>query len=227
LQRDILFALPASQRGLLTLVLRKLLASSTFAISGTLHSLVHRLQTKDDAAPALNEDDFETINELVDEWDSDDSGELTLQNSPDLLRKELDELQRYAGLADTIKRNSKGDALLAVLETALSKAVALGAARKAVIFTESRRTQRYLFELLGQAGYAGQIALINGTNTDPGSKAIYEAWLERHRGTDAVSGSRSADTKAAVVQEFRDRATILIATESAAEGVTCNSAPWW
>lgn len=219
LQRDILFALPASQRSLLTLVLRKLLASSTFAIAGTLHSLIHRLEAKESAESAINEEDFEAIDELADEWNGEDQPEFDLQHSPDLLRKELEELQRYAGLADSIKRNSKGDALLSVLETALEKAAALGAARKAVIFTESRRTQRYLFDLLSQAGYAGQIVLINGTNTDPGSKAIYEAWLERRRGTDAVSGSRSADTKAAIVEEFRDRATILIATESAAEGV--------
>ncbi len=223
LQRDNLFALPASQRSLLTLILRKLLASSTFAISGTLHSLIHRLQAKDAAesalSPVLNNEDFEAIDELADEWEGEDAAELDLKHSPDLLRKELEELQRYAGLADAIKRNSKGDALLSVLETALTKAVALGAARKAVIFTESRRTQRYLFELLSQAGYAGRIVLINGTNTDPGSKAIYEQWIERRRGTDAVSGSRPSDTKAAVVEEFRDRATILIATESAAEGV--------
>jgi len=219
LQREILFALPASQRSLLTLILRKLLASSTFAIAGTLHSLIQRLQEKDAAEPALSEEDFEAIDELEDEWDGEDKAGFDLQHSPDLLRKELAELQRYAGLADAIRRNSKGDALLAVLETALAKAVGLGAARKAVIFTESRRTQRYLFELLSQAGYDGQIVLINGTNTDPGSKAIYEEWLARHRGTDAVSGSRSADTKAAIIQEFRDRAIILIATESAAEGV--------
>lgn len=219
LQRDVLFALPASQRSLLTLVLRKLLASSTFAIAGTLHSLIHRLQAKEADEAALNEEDYEAIGELADEWDGEDQGEFDLQHSPDLLRKELEELQRYAGLADAIERNSKGDALISVLDTALAKAVALGAARKAVIFTESRRTQNYLFEVLGQAGYAGQIVLINGTNADAGSKAIYEAWLERHRGTDAVSGSRSADTKAAIVQEFRERATLLIATESAAEGV--------
>jgi|ERR1039458_1386915 SNF2 family DNA or RNA helicase len=39
LQRPELFALPASQRKLMTLVLRKLLASSTYAISGTLAAL--------------------------------------------------------------------------------------------------------------------------------------------------------------------------------------------
>ena len=219
LQRDILFALPASQRSLLTLVLRKLLASSTFAIAGTLHSLIHRLQAKDAAESALTEEDFEAIDELADEWEGEDTVEFDLKHSPDLLRKEMEELQRYAGIADAIKRNSKGDALLSVLETALAKAVALGAARKAVVFTESRRTQRYLFDILSQAGYAGQIVLMNGTNTDPGSKAIYEAWLERHRGTGALSGSRSSDTKAAIVEEFRDRASLLIATESAAEGV--------
>ncbi len=37
--------------------------------------------------------------------------------------------------------------------------------------------------------------------------------------TDAVSGSPTADRKAAIVEEFRDGAFILIATESAAEGV--------
>jgi hypothetical protein len=131
----------------------------------------------------------------------------------------LEELQKYVALADTIKRNSKGDALVSVLDTAFSKAESLGASRKAVIFTESRRTQAYLNDLLSNAGYAGQIVLINGSNADSGSKAIYEDWLERHRGTDAVSGSRSADMKAALVEAFRDTATILLATESAAEGI--------
>src|ERR1019366_4655154 len=82
LQRDILFALPASQRSLLTLVLRKLLASSTFAIAGTLHSLIHRLQAKDAAESALNEEDFEAIDELADEWEGEDSPELDLEHSP-------------------------------------------------------------------------------------------------------------------------------------------------
>jgi adenine-specific DNA-methyltransferase len=44
LQRDNLISLPASQRQLITLVLRKLLASSTFAIAGTLQGLVARLR---------------------------------------------------------------------------------------------------------------------------------------------------------------------------------------
>lgn len=46
LQRDNLHALPASQRSLMTLVLRKLLASSTFAIAGALGTISARLKAK-------------------------------------------------------------------------------------------------------------------------------------------------------------------------------------
>ncbi len=50
LQKDRLYALPASQRQLMTLILRKLLASSTYAISDTLKGLADRLQLVADAA---------------------------------------------------------------------------------------------------------------------------------------------------------------------------------
>src|SRR5690606_8565452 len=50
-------------------------------------------------------------------------------------------------------------------------------------------------------------------------KSIYEAWIERFKGTDRASGSRSADMRAALVDYFRDHATIMIATEAAAEGI--------
>ena len=46
LHRDNLQALPASQRSLMTLVLRILLASSTFVIAGALESLCRRLRAK-------------------------------------------------------------------------------------------------------------------------------------------------------------------------------------
>ena len=45
LQQPTLYALPASQRQLMTLILRKLLASSTYAISDTLAGLAHKLET--------------------------------------------------------------------------------------------------------------------------------------------------------------------------------------
>ena len=59
LQRDNLQALPASQRSLMTLVLRKLLASSTFAIAGALESISKRLKgrlQKQEPAASLEEE---------------------------------------------------------------------------------------------------------------------------------------------------------------------------
>jgi hypothetical protein len=44
LQRETLYALPSSQRQLMTLICRKLLSSSTYAISGTLEALANRLE---------------------------------------------------------------------------------------------------------------------------------------------------------------------------------------
>jgi len=97
--------------------------------------------------------------------------------------------------------------------------------QKAIIFTESRRTQEYLFRILEQTEFAGKVVLFNGTNNDPKSKEIYRRWLEQHTGTDRVSGSPSADMRAALVERFRDEADIMIATEAAAEGINlqfCN-----
>ena len=95
----------------------------------------------------------------------------------------------------------------------------MGAAQKAIIFTESRRTQNYLLRLLADSPFAEGIVLFNGTNTDERSKAIYQAWLKRHAGTDRVTGSRTADMRSALVDYFREEGRIMIATEAGAEGI--------
>ncbi len=221
LQRESLLALPTGQRHLITLILRKLLASSTFAIARTLRRLVHRLENLQEQVDLLDGDDLDGIDDLEDEWCDDVEEDLrTLRNiDPVLLKDELDELRSYADLADKIENNAKGESLIPALHAAFKHAQQLGAARKAVIFTESRRTQEYLFNLLTANGYAGKLVTINGSNSDPLSKEIYLEWLARHKEQDVVTGSKSVDIKAALVEHFRDSATILIATEAAAEGV--------
>jgi superfamily II DNA/RNA helicase len=97
--------------------------------------------------------------------------------------------------------------------------------QKAIIFTESRRTQEYLFNLLQQAEFVGKVVLFNGTNTDSQSQAIYQAWMKQRSATDRITGSPTADKRAALVEYFRDTASIMIATEAAAEGINlqfCN-----
>lgn len=222
LQTDKLYALPDGQRTLITMVLRKLLASSSFAIAGTLESLISRLRGLLAGVEAeLNLDDYDSFDELADENSDDGEDILTADLKRDHvgIQRELEQLERFLELAQSINANSKGDNLLSALEQGFQKMEELGGQQKAVIFTESRRTQSYLFNLLSNHGYEGQIVFLNGLNNDEGSKCIYAEWKERHKDDGLVSGSKQADMKAAVVEEFRDRACILIGTEAAAEGI--------
>lgn len=217
LARDNLHALPVGQRHLLTLVLRKLLASSSAAIGGTLERLLSRLRASESGADDGFGDDFETLEELREEWAPEERAPAPAV--PATLAEERGLLEKFVGMATRIRRDAKAEALLVALRVALDKATQLGAARKAVVFTESRRTQEVLAELLQASGYAGGVVLMNGTNTDPGSTAIYEAWRERHAGEEIANASRALGVRAAIVEEFRDRGTILLATEAAAEGI--------
>ena len=73
--------------------------------------------------------------------------------------------------------------------------------------------------LLADSPFREGIVLFNGSNTDDGSKLIYSQWLERHQGSDRVTGSRSADMRSALVDYFREEGRIMIATEAGAEGI--------
>lgn len=230
LQREKLYALPKSQRKLMTLILRKLLASSTFAISGTLDALSQRLQDLEDAQKQISEQldieatspDLEATDELEEEWDDEEEAEVvtTLSNEQrDELRHEKALVDEFRRLAASIHKNSKGEVLLQALKKGFEKLSELGALKKAVIFTESTRTQQYLLKILEESEYKGKVVLFNGSNSDPRSKEIYKNWLQKYQGTDKVTGSPSADMRAALVEYFKNDAVILIATEAAAEGI--------
>ncbi|MGY4281211.1 ERCC4-related helicase [Bradyrhizobium sp. LM2.7] len=225
LRRDNLQALPASQRSLMTLVLRKLLASSTFAIAGALSSISQRMQAKlkkHEVQTKLEDDfgqDYESLDATAEEWTEDEKLEPLTDNDRKAIESEIADLDEFARLANSIEHNGKGKALLKALGVAFAKAKELGAESKAIIFTESRKTQAYLLRVLADSPYADGIVLFNGTNTDDGSKQIYARWIERHQGSDRVSGSKTADMRSALVDYFREEGHIMIATEAGAEGI--------
>ncbi len=155
--------------------------------------------------------------DLEEEWQKE---EVSL--TPDelmLLGEEREWLQRCLDLAERISKNSKADQLLIALEKGFKQLSELGAQRKALIFTESRRTQEYLFRLLSESGYEGQVMTFSGTNNDGRSAAILRRWRDSNQDTGLVTGVKEADMRAALVDEFRHRASIMIATEAAAEGI--------
>jgi ERCC4-related helicase len=227
LRRPSLQALPSSQRTLMTLIMRKLLASSTFAIAGALDSLARKLerQLRDDKnlREKLEDEiseDYEEFEEVADEWsEHEDEPEVLTEEDITRIEHEIADLRAFRYLAVSISENAKGLALLSALRAGFAKASELGSAEKAIIFTESRRTQEYLVRLLSENGYDGKLVLFNGSNADPQSKAIYDAWIQRHKSTERVTGSRTADMRAALVDYFHDTAAIMIATEAAAEGI--------
>lgn len=221
LQTEKLYALPEGQRNLITMVLRKLLASSSFAISGTLDSLIARLDgLVVGYEKELDLDDFDTFSEYEDEEESgEDILETEMKHDLDAIKAELELLRGFAKLAKSITMNSKGENLLIALQKGFDKTAQLGGEKKAVIFTESRRTQNYLFTLLSSNGYEGKIVFLNGMNNDDISKKIYNEWKIRHKDDGKISGSKSADIKAAIVEAFRNEASILIGTEAASEGI--------
>lgn len=234
LQRPKLYALPMSQRQLMTLILRKLLASSTYAIFGTLDALVQRLDkiinkhelngTEDEIAS-----DFEVYDEIVDEWESEEEDEnesdepideITFSDDEiEEIKSEKADLEKFRALAHKIRKNSKAEQLFTALERGFEALEKLGANQKALIFTESRRTQDFICNLLEARGYADKVVKFNGSNADTKSKQIYAAYLKKHQGTDVLTGSLTADKRAAIVDYFKEEATIMVATEAAAEGI--------
>lgn len=235
LQKEDSFAIPNSQRTLITNVVRKLLASSSVAVIGTLESIRKRLidlKNKNISEETLldidvDEDELELIEQDEDDVSIDDYNDLTKEelkkqlNEEDKNRKiqeEIDCLSEFIELARTIKTDSKIVHLVEAINKGFSN-IDKGANRKALIFTESRRTQEYLKQYLDNNGFKDKVLLFNGTNSDKESNAIYKEWLDKNHNTGRISGSITADKRNAIIEKFRDDAEILIATESAAEGI--------
>lgn len=233
LQREDSYALPKRQRHLTALILRKLLASSSPAIADTLDKLANRI---DSLNTLSNDDDLLFAGEIVEAEDIDDDlldeilddeqvdQEHVLDADQDVidpvkLNEEVTTLRELASWGRRIGIDTKTRTLLKALEIGFTSMDDNGAARKAVLFTESRRTQEYLKAFLEANGYAGQIVLFNGSNNGPEATTIYEKWLEDNKATGRSSGSRAIDVRTALIEYFRDEASIFIATEAASEGV--------
>ena len=172
-----------------------------------------------DLAEELDED-YESLDETADEWNDQalDASSSTCSEC-EAISQEIADLRHFKTLAASIRDNAKGKALLIALDRAFVELDRLGAARKAIIFTESKRTQDYLLSLLEQTRYGENIVLFNGTNSDARAQTIYKDWLKRHQGSDRVTGSKTADTRAALVEHFKEYGKIMIATEAGAEGI--------
>lgn len=240
LRRDETYALPSGQKHLLILLVRKVLASSPNAVAGTLEIMRDRLlklrdEVKKNASTVeLLLSGEELDDDLLDELLQDEEDNLidedtdTMEQTPQLSAKPIDlqkleaeitELTNYIRWARSIGIDSKTSALLKALHIGFQKMDEMGAAKKVVIFTESRRTQNWLKDFLEGNGYAGQVLTFNGTNKDDASGQIYQEWVQTNKDTGRVSGSRQIDLRVAIIDRFKSQARVMIATEAGAEGL--------
>ena len=230
LRKDDTYALPTQQRHLTILIVRKLLASSPIAVAATLETMRDRLiAIRENIKPKENiiEDiiaDEEIEDDILDELLGDAEVETIESNiEPKIdrikLNEEIQDLDRFATWARSIGVDTKTQSLLTALDIGFKQLGKMNALPKAVIFTESRRTQQFLKDFLEGNGYTGKVVTFNGTNTDPDSRQIYEKWYEKNRESGRATGSKAIDVRTAIIEHFRDTANIMIATEAAAEGI--------
>ena len=154
-------AFPKMDRYDLALMLFRTFSSSTFALERTLRSVLKRLEKFHASAPANSE-----------------------------LEKELEQVRGMHSLAADIKVNAKAKELLTALKDGFARLKELGAKQKALIFTENRTTQDFLFSLLDSGPYKGKV-------------------LSYH-------GGRTRDYS--IMERFEKDAKILISTDIGAEG---------
>lgn len=249
LRKEDSYALPKQRRHLTALILHKLLASSSHAVAATLVTIRDRLQGLL-TADASEDDGNQLVQQIIaeDELQQDyleDEASVSEEESevlthaiakdctPDtakdtnaikvVIAAEIAELTAFIDSAQALKTDTKAQALLKALTLGFSKMTELRAPRKAIIFTESKRTQEYLHRFLSANGHAGKLVLFSGTNTHEESITIYQRWLEDYKDTDRITGSPQVDRRTALIDHFRKDdgtgAEIMIATEAAAEGV--------
>lgn len=277
LRRPFLASTKATQRNMMELVYRKILASSSFAIAGTLyrvsHFLAKRLQQEfgvsleevnliteqvraeaekvhkknlpqisfpnykiedrnQEILPGLEDLEQDLLKIEEESTDADDLGEDELldDDTKKFVEREIDhkftkeevmqEFRDVLGfyfLASTIDQNQKSQALVRVLGKVFKHADRQGWPQKAVIFTESRRTQDHLEKLLGGIGY--DLILFNGTNASRRSREIYNEW-QKEFPKESEEGSKTINLRKALVWKFKTlEKGILITTEAGAEGL--------
>ena len=210
----------------MTLVLRKLLASSTFAIAGALTSISNRLKAKlkkQEPAESLEEEldqDYEALDETAEEWAEDEPAEPLSDADRAAIEAEIADLDEFRPARHFHRPQRQGQGPAEGARRRFRQGRANSAPpQKAIIFTESRQTQSYLLRLLADSPFADGIVLFNGSNTDDRSKADLRRLARTHQGTDRVTGSQTADMRSALVDYFREQGRIMIATEAGAEGI--------
>lgn len=208
LKRDVLYSIPNANKGLIVLVIRKLLASSSYALIETFEVLKNRLQKLYEGTKSANaQDGFNLFWDFV-EAEIDESGFEEIDDEDTLFQKqqiqaEMDEVDAIIETASRIQSNAKIKALKTAIHTAFEYQGKQNIPQKVVVFTESKRTQKYIATELRKDGFEeDDILLFNGDFNDAMTKEIYRAWQVKNFGK--TNYGRSVEYKHAIVDYFKE-----------------------
>lgn len=210
---------------LVAITIRKILASSARALTFTMNGVLSRLHDiknnnqVDANAPQIFNGNYEVFNDEEDDLDSLSALQFVGEVNPAILNWEIEQVEKILKVAYSIEEETKAIGLVQALGKGFEKIKELGANKKALIFTESVKTQEYLLEYLESHGYENQVICFNGTNNSPKAMSIYRKWLDDNKGSNRISGNSMIDKKQALVDYFKENAQIMIATEAGAEGI--------
>ena len=230
LKREELYSIPSSNRGLIILVIRKLLASSSFALIDTFEILKNRLEKLYQGTKSSNAIEgfdlfWDFVQDEIDESDFEEEEDENVAVKKQMIQEELDIVKKIIETANKVNHNAKIDALKTALSVAFEYQDKNNIPQKVVIFTESKRTQKYMAAELRKDGYTEEdIVLFNGDFDDSMTKEIYRVWQVKNYGN--VNHGRNVEYKHAIVDYFRNHAKILIVTDSGSEGLNlqfCNT----
>lgn len=231
LKRDVSYGFPnANNRNLLLLVVRKMLASSSKALIETFEVIRTRLYMLQQGTKSINaQQGFDKFLSYLDEDDEDEDvletkedESLTIRHN--VIEEEIGIVDDIINLAERIQVNAKMEKLLEAVEYAFEYQRANHLPEKAVIFTESKRTQRYIRQTLIDWGFTdNEIVIFNGDMTDEKSKRIYNNWK-------ALNYSKKnygpqIEFRHAMVDYFQKKGKVFISTDAGSEGLNlqfCN-----
>ena len=229
LKKEVLRSIPTTNKGLIVMVIRKLLASSSYALIETFEILKNRLQRLYEGTSSLNAQEgfdlfWDFVEDEIDESAFDEIDDENILFQKHQIQVEMSEIDAIINMASRIKNNAKIKALKTAIHTAFEYQEKQSIPKKIVVFTESKRTQQYIAEELSKDGFdEDDVLLFNGDFNDVRTKEIYRAWQVKNFGK--RNYGRSVEYKHAIVDYFKEQSKILIVTDAGSEGLNlqfCN-----
>lgn len=138
------------------------------------------------------------------------------------VKREAAEMENRARKAELMEVGDVEKPLKTAIHTAFDYQEKHGISQKVVVFTESKRTQKYIASELLKDGFdEDDILLFNGDFNDTMTKEIYRAWQVKNFGK--VNYGRSVEYKHAIVDYFKEHSKILVVTDAGSEPLSSGS----